>query len=118
MSKNNSKQWIPEIVYEEGEGQLPFIHVPPGEEDPKLLFIFISRQTGEFEPGPEGEDIPVTEMDLRQFVDLSLLILVASTADILNDIASQKIQLLIHNKIPNLDTTTLVVRWVVLSRPV
>ena len=69
MSKNNSKQWIPEIVYEEGEGQLPFIHVPPGEEDPKLLFIFISRQTGEFEPGPEGEDIPVTEMDLRQFVD-------------------------------------------------
>ena len=73
MSKNNSKQWIPEIVYEEGEGQLPFIHVPPGEDDPKLLFIFISRQTGEFEPGPEGEDIPVTEMDLRQFVDLSLL---------------------------------------------
>jgi hypothetical protein len=73
MSKRNNKQWIPEIVYEEGEGQLPFIHVPPDQEDPKMLFIFISRQTGEFEPGPEGEDVPVMEMDLRQFVDLSLL---------------------------------------------
>jgi hypothetical protein len=73
MSKRNSKQWIPEIVYEEGEGQLPFIHVPPEQDDPKLLFIFVSRQTGEVEPGPEGEDIPVLEMDLRQFVDLSVL---------------------------------------------
>jgi len=67
------KNWIPEIVYEEGEGQIPFIHVPPGEEDPKMLFIFVANQTGEFEPGPEGEDVPVTEMDLKQFVDLSIL---------------------------------------------
>lgn len=75
MTKKNSKQknWIPEIVYEEGESQLPFIHVPPGQDDPKLLFIFVSHQTGEFEPGPDGEEIPVLEMDLKQFVDLSLL---------------------------------------------
>lgn len=74
MSKNSKpKQWIPEIVYEEGEGQLPFIHVPPEHDDPKLLFIFVSRQTGDFEPGPEGEDVPVMEMDLRQFVDLGVL---------------------------------------------
>lgn len=74
MTKNKTpKNWIPEIVYEEGEGQLPFIHVPPGQEDPKLLFIFISHQTGEFEPGSDGEEVPVLEMDLKQFVDLSLL---------------------------------------------
>jgi hypothetical protein len=73
MNKHNTKQWIPEIVYEEGEGQLPFIHVPPDQKDPKLLFIFISRPTGEFEPGSEGEEVPVIEMDLRQFVDLSVL---------------------------------------------
>lgn len=71
--KNQPKNWIPEIVYEEGEGQLPFIHVPPDQEDPKLLFIFISHQTGEFEPGSDGEEIPVLDMDLKQFVDLSLL---------------------------------------------
>lgn len=71
--KKQPKNWIPEIVYEEGEGQLPFIHVPPGEDDPKLLFIFISHQTGEFEPGSDGEEVPVLEMDLKQFVDLSLL---------------------------------------------
>jgi hypothetical protein len=74
MTKSNKpKNWIPEIVYEEGEGQIPFIHVPPDQEDPKLLFIFVAHQTGEFEPGSEGEDVPVVDMDLKQFVDLSLL---------------------------------------------
>ena len=74
MTRTKSpKNWIPEIVYEEGEGQLPFIHVPPGQSDPKLLFIFVSHQTGEFEPGSDGEEIPVLEMDLKQFVDLSTL---------------------------------------------
>ena len=71
--KKQPKNWIPEIVYEEGEGQLPFIHVPPGQDDPKLLFIFVSHQTGEFEPGSDGEEVPVLEMDLKQFVDLGLL---------------------------------------------
>ncbi len=71
--KNKPKNWIPEIVYEEGEGQIPFIHVPPGEDDPKLLFIFVAHQTGEFEPGSEGEEVPVIDMDLKQFVDLGAL---------------------------------------------
>ena len=71
--KKQPKNWIPEIVYEEGEGQLPFIHVPPNQEDPKLLFIFMSHETGEFEPGSDGEEVPVLEMDLKQFVDLGLL---------------------------------------------
>lgn len=67
------KNWIPEIVYEEGESKIPFIHIPEGEKDPGMLFIFLARQTGDFEPGVEGEDVPVLDMDLRQFVDLSLL---------------------------------------------
>ena len=71
--KKQPKNWIPEIVYEEGEGQLPFIHVPPDQEDPKLLFIFMSHETGEFEPGSAGEEVPVLEMDLKLFVDLGLL---------------------------------------------
>jgi hypothetical protein len=74
MSKNNKqKNWIPEIVYEEGESQIPFIHVPPNQDDPKMLFIFVAHQTGEVEPGSEGEEIPVVNMDLKQFVDLSVL---------------------------------------------
>jgi hypothetical protein len=72
MSKN-SKNWIPEIVYEEGESQIPFIHVPPDQDDPKMLFIFVAHQTGEFEPGLDGEEVPVIDMDLKQFIDLSLL---------------------------------------------
>ena len=40
---------------------------------PNLLYIFEARETGEFEPGPEGEDLPVTEMDLHQYADLAVL---------------------------------------------
>ena len=71
MSK--TKQWIPEIVYEEGESQIPIIHVPPEEVDPKLLFIFLSRPTGEFEPGDDGEDLPVMQWDLHQYADMAIL---------------------------------------------
>jgi len=72
-TKQAPKNWIPEIVYEEGESHIPFIHVPNDQTDPKMLFIFVSHKTGEIEPGPEGEDVPVIEMDLKQFVDLSTL---------------------------------------------
>jgi hypothetical protein len=72
-TKQPPKNWIPEIVYEEGESHIPFIHVPNDQPDPKMIFIFVSHQTGEIEPGSEGEDVPVIEMDLKQFVDLSLL---------------------------------------------
>ena len=71
------KKWVPEIMYEEmDEGlssHIPFIPVPQGEEMPTLLYVFESRETGEFEPGPEGEDLPVTEMDLHQYADLAVL---------------------------------------------
>ena len=73
-----SKVWVPEIMYEDSgdEGltsHIPFVQVPDSEEMPKLLYIFESRETGEFEPGPEGEDLPVTEMDLHQYADMNSL---------------------------------------------
>jgi hypothetical protein len=40
---------------------------------PKILFVFESRETGEFEPGFDGEDLPVTELDLHQYADMVVL---------------------------------------------
>jgi len=73
--KNN---WIPEIMYEEAESEgmtshIPFIPVPQEEEMPNILYIFESRETGEYEPGPDGEELPVTEMDLHQYADMGAL---------------------------------------------
>ena len=71
-----TKTWVPEIFYEDSSGggsTLPFIHVPKEEKMPKLLFIFESRETGEFEPGSKGEDLPVTELNLHQYVDMDIL---------------------------------------------
>ena len=77
MSNEQPTDWVPEIVYEEAESgltsRIPFINVPPGEEMPRLLFVFESRETGEFEPGPKGEDLPVTEIDLYQYANMNYL---------------------------------------------
>ena len=76
MSKN--AQWIPEILYEDAEdggvsSHIPFIQVPEKEEMPKMLFVFESRATGEFEPGSDGEELPVTELDLYQYANMNYL---------------------------------------------
>jgi len=78
MSKTGkSKQWVPEIEYEEAENGLtsniPFITVPTDEVMPRVLFIFESRDTGEIEPGSKGEDVPVVELELHQYVDMAIL---------------------------------------------
>ena len=77
MSKTNQSNWLPEIVYEEMEGggssKIPFIHVPDDVDDPPLLFIFLTRKTGEVEPGAEGEEVPVVDMTLHQYVDMQRL---------------------------------------------
>ena len=71
--------WFPEIMYEEPSEEealtsnIPFIPVPNNQEMPKLLYIFESRETGEFEPGPEGEELPVSEMELHQYADMAVL---------------------------------------------
>ena len=70
-------KWIPEIFYEELEtgmtSHIPFISVPEEEEMPRMLFIFESREIGEFEPGSEGEELPVTEIQLHQYADMDYL---------------------------------------------
>jgi len=74
---DNKSDWVPEIMYEEAEdgltSRIPFIQVPNGESMPQMLFVFESRDTGEVEPGQEGEEIPVTELDLHQYADMSVL---------------------------------------------
>jgi len=70
-------EWFPEIVYEDEEAgqssKIPFIMVPEDQEMPKLLFVFESRETGEIEPGSEGEDVPVVQWDLHQYADMVVL---------------------------------------------
>ena len=78
--KTKTSNWIPEIMYQEGDS-IPFIDVPDGESDPALLFIFINRKTGETEPGSRGEELPVYDMELRQFADMSILASKLSPSD-------------------------------------
>ena len=72
-----SKQWFPEITYEEIDdgisSNIPFINVPFEEEMPKFLFVFESRETGEYEFGSSGEKLPIVEMDLHQYADMLIL---------------------------------------------
>ena len=76
-TENDQLTWVPEIMYEEGEAGLsshiPFISVPKEETMPSILFIFESRDTGEVEPGPEGEQLPIVELDLHQYADMAVL---------------------------------------------
>lgn len=72
---NNS--WMPEICYEEtNEGEssnIPFINVPIGQEMPKLLYVFESRDTGSFEPDEDGNELPIVDWDLHQYADMAML---------------------------------------------
>jgi hypothetical protein len=70
------KDWLPEIMYEEseeGSSNIPFIMVPVNKTMPALLYIFESRDTGEKEPGLEGEPVPIIEWDLHQYADMLIL---------------------------------------------
>jgi hypothetical protein len=73
----NKTNWIPEIMYEEGDdglsSNIPFIMVPQGQVMPKVVFIFESRETGEYEPNEEGDPVPIMEMDLHQYADMAIL---------------------------------------------
>jgi hypothetical protein len=65
-------------MYEDAEdgglsSHIPFIQVPVENEMPKVIFIFESRDTGDFEPGLEGEEVPVVQLDLHQYADMSIL---------------------------------------------
>ena len=87
MSEN--RKWYPEIMYEETQdgisSKIPFIMVPKDENMPKLLFVFESRETGEYEPGPDGEELPIIEMDLYQYASMNVL-KHSLTADLYDDV--------------------------------
>jgi len=69
--------WYPEIMYEESEdgvsSKIPFVLVPEDQKMPEILFIFESRESGEFEPGLDGNPVPILEMDLHQYADMQVL---------------------------------------------
>lgn len=67
-----AEKWFPEIMYEE-DSKIPFVPVPNGEVMPKILFMFESRETGEFEPGLDGEPLPIVQMDLHQYASMNSL---------------------------------------------
>ena len=73
----DNNNWYPEIMYEELEegtsSKIPFILVPKEELMPSLLYVFESKETGEFEPGLEGEMMPMLQMDLHQYADMAHL---------------------------------------------
>ena len=75
--KHKNSNWIPEIMYEEDDSgmsaNIPFILVPKDEVMPNFVFIFESRETGEYEPNNKGEPVPIMEMDLHQYADMNQL---------------------------------------------
>ena len=72
MSDSDVTSWFPEIMYEE-DSRIPFVPVPAGEEMPAILFMFESRDTGEQEPGPDGDPLPIVSLDLHQYANMSTL---------------------------------------------
>lgn len=67
MTKDKrEKKWNgnAEICYQEGS-EIPFLEIPVGEQMPSKLFIWEFKQTGEFEPGPAGEDVPICDTDIH-----------------------------------------------------
>jgi len=75
---SDNRKWVPEIMYEEYEedslsGGLPFIQVPVDKEMPDIVFLFGSQETGEFEPGLDGEAQPIMEMELFQYACMQYL---------------------------------------------
>lgn len=79
--KNNNKPTKPpiqpEILYEEtkpGEAsQFPFIETVNGAAMPISLWIMEYVHTGEFEPGPRGEEVPIVEQHPHMYVDFNVL---------------------------------------------
>lgn len=72
------KYEVPEICYDEplpgqSANQFPFILVKNGNDMPPVLFIEERRETGETEPGPNGESIEIVDSLMHKFVDMEVL---------------------------------------------
>tara|TARA_R110001592_G_scaffold361584_3_gene672625 strand:+ start:6510 stop:6872 length:363 start_codon:yes stop_codon:yes gene_type:complete len=75
---NEKRRWVPEIVYEEYEESnltsgLPFITIPDEKEMPAVLFFLGTTNTGEHEPGSDGEPQPIVEVEVYQFACMKYL---------------------------------------------
>jgi len=72
-----NSNWYPEIMYEESEdgvsSKIPFVLVPEDQKMPEVVVIFESRESGEYEPGLDGNPVPILEMDLHQYADMKIL---------------------------------------------
>lgn len=68
MTEKSSKEWYPEIVYQEGS-KVPFIEVPFEHDMPDKIYMFEFKQTGEYEPGPDGKEIPICDMKAHIYFD-------------------------------------------------
>lgn len=60
----NADKWIPEIVYQE-DSTVPFIEVPEDEDMPEKIYMFEYKKTGQFEPGLDGENVPICDLDIH-----------------------------------------------------
>ncbi|TXH11474.1 MAG: hypothetical protein E6R04_02490 [Spirochaetes bacterium] len=72
------KYELPEICYDEPvAGQpanpFPFILVKQGKKLPPVLFIEERRETGEVEPGSNGESVEIVDTLMHKFVDMEVL---------------------------------------------
>lgn len=67
----------PEILYEEPQEDqkynFPFVQLARGQEMPRLLYIYESRETDEKQSGPEGESYPVMQWEMHQYADMLVL---------------------------------------------
>ncbi len=66
IKKDKRQEWIPELVYQENS-QVPIIDVPVDKDMPNRFFVFEYKHTGEFEPGPDGVEVPIVDVDLHQY---------------------------------------------------
>lgn len=69
---NKRKMWVPDIIYEEGS-KIPFVQVEVDKDMPDILHVYEYKMTGEFSPGPEGEDVPHMDVYIHQYIDQEAL---------------------------------------------
>ena len=72
------QQELPEILYDEPTpghpaNPFPFINVKKDGLVPKVLFIEVRQDTGETEPGPNGQPQEIVDCLMHKYVDLEHL---------------------------------------------
>lgn len=70
---------VPEILYEAPQypgaktSPIPYIDVPKDKKMPPMLFLFESKETGEFEVGDKGTPEPIVDQIPHRYIDLNFL---------------------------------------------